>query len=204
MSEKKRLSIMAAVFAVLIFANFYSYVIQDDFDNSGFFGGAPSVGDYGPKIQHALKALKDAPELNFRFEREEATPDFEALRNPFIFGVDQRLQQQRQAEMERLEAIREEMANQAAQQADQIQTQIVEADPEAEALKDFGGKIIGIMEDKNGGERVAVMRVNDEIVIVGPGMDVGNGFHCLAITYGEVTLERKQDGQRFDISLETE
>lgn len=204
MSEQKRLTIMGAIFGVLILANLYNYVIVDDFDNTGFFGGSPSIGNYSPKVRNALDALKGAPELNFRFERNGETPDFEALRNPFIFGVDQRVQQERQAEMARLEAIREEMAQQAQQAAQQMQVQQVEADPESEALRDFGGKVLGIMEDKNEAQRVAVIRLDQEILIIGPGTDVGDGFKCIAIDYGQVTLERKQDGQRFDISLETE
>jgi hypothetical protein len=202
-SEQRRITIMAGIFVLLIFANFYNYVIQDDFDNAGFFGGPASIGDYNPRVQGALNALKEAPELNFRFEREEEDPDFEALRNPFIFGVDQQLERERQAEMERLAAIREQMAEQA-QQVEPMQAQVIEMTPEEKALKEFGGKILGIMEDKETASRVAVVRIDEEILIIGPDMDVGSDFKCVSINYGKVTLERKQDGQRFELSLESE
>ena len=193
MNDKKRILIMSALLGLLVVANLYVRLSEDSFDSSLFsLGDGDLDGDISARQQRALDLLADMPRLSFRTPKKVAPPDGEQQRNPFIFGVDQRLEEEQQARMEALAQAREA----ALIQADAVPAQTV---PQAAR---FEGELIGVMHNRESGERLISVFHDNDLFILRTGETLADRYRLLEIGTTHIRFLHLPDQREIKIDLE--
>ncbi len=112
MSEKKRMMALVLILVVLVGANWALRWSGRGAEGGAFWaemsGELPAVS---PRLQKTLELLQQTPSLSFQDGKRPAatTERGPNQRNPFIFGIDRRLEQERRERMAALEQARMEM-----------------------------------------------------------------------------------------------
>ena len=197
MSDQKRKLLLLVLMGLLLAANLYRWFGDDGFDSVGFdFGDTDTTLSARHKLM--VEDLARLPALSFTQRKAGQELDVSELRNPFIFGLDRRLQEQRQREMEALRLAREDAVR-------NMQIQQAAADAEAAVAPRFDGRLVGVMTDsENGGSMISVA-LNDEIHILREGTVLANKFRLerigareirfVTLDGGEPVTIRREDGQ---------
>jgi len=154
------------------------------------FASGISIDD--PKTSTKLKAIANAPVLDFRRDTQLEEIPADLQRNPFIYGVDRRLEQRQQEEFE---AIRQRM------EAIDVEQEQLEPEPEP-ASPSFDGHVLGLMEDQETGLiRVAIL-YQEEIFILHPGDLLADRYQVTHIDYELVRIHPIGSEQAIDIYFE--
>lgn len=193
MSDKKRTGLLLGLLVVIALANIVVRMGDDDFDG-GMWNADGIDTDIPNKLQQTVAQLADAPKLTFREEKQPLADRDENARNPFIFGIDKRLEQQRQSEMAALAEQRQAM--EAMEQA------TVAAQPSEPPQAEFPGRILGVMESRRDGRTLSVV-IDQEVKIFRTGDTINGAFRLESIGYQTVRLIRLEDGSVLDLNLET-
>jgi len=190
---------LLAALAVLIVANL---AMQ-------FSGGGPGVaalfddgedvgGDFPPDLRRKAAALQGAPRLSFSEGPGRVQSEAEVDRNPFLFGVDRRKEQEQQRRREEMARIRQQMEE--ARAATAVEAEAESAEP---APPRFEGEVIGLMR-RSGGDAMISVRYENEVLVLRPGDTLDGRFKLLAIE-GDVARFLALDVDReFQVNLELE
>lgn len=158
MNERKRLNIMIGLVVLLGLANVISRMGSGDGDST-FWSGVDDLSEsYSPRLVKKMQDIEELPALSFISASEDETVA-EVTRNPFVFGVDRRKEEEQRQRMEEIKAARqEELANRALQEPAPVV-------PVVEEVR-FDGKIIGLLQDmSNGTVKLSVM-IEDEVHVI--------------------------------------
>lgn len=197
MNEKKRIAVMVVALVILIAVNLYFRWSKGDAEGSAFWsertGEIPSVP---ARLQKTLALLQRIPSLSFQAKNDltpsaSRTPD---QRNPFIFGVNRRLEAERRERMVALEQARTELENtrQEAQQA------IGEPAPPV-----FEGEILGVLESRVNGEKTVSLLLDGEIIVLNLGDTLKHRLRLVALDYRRIIFQRLEDGEKIEVKLDS-
>jgi hypothetical protein len=196
MSEKKRMWVMLIAVGILIVANLFVYLPGDRFDASALFGEDTDLA-YSARLERVIADMERLPRLDFTPSARSEAIDTVNQRNPFIFGVDRRLQEQRRQRMEELQKQRQMMEARA------IAAQQEAAQPEEDQIT-FGGRLIGIMRDSSGNDGMVSIAYNGQIYILKVGEMLPEGFKLVALNSERVLFIHVDSGERFNIDIDKE
>ena len=199
MSEKKRTLLLLAVLGLLFIANVVTRLGDEGFDATAFFNQNMD-GSLSPRQERLLAELEKTPQLTFRNQADRAPIDATKGRNPFIFGVDRRQEEQRRQQMEQLKQAREEAVREAQQKA----VEVVEPEP---AVR-FSGRYIGMMSPSfrptDGAKPNIMVSIfyEDQIHIMREGDELA-GFQLLSIEPERLQLRHRPSGEQLEVAIET-
>ena len=176
MNPKTRVRLLLIIFIGLIAANVYFRLGDSTFDGAGFWAdGVELNNNISPSLTRKIEEIRQSPQLSFRKQQEnKETPRIG--RNPFIFGVDRRAEASQQQRLADLQAKREEMLAQAAEQP-QTETVVEEKDAPLDA------EIVGIFENLENGVRKAAIRTDQGLQTVGKGDLLNRRYRVLHVAY---------------------
>ena len=189
MNEQKRMLLLLGLVAVLIIANLFVYMGEDNFD-AGMFGVDAEL-DVAPAIAKAVSDLEKLPRLDFDVSGNPEDPDVINRRNPFIFGVDRAAEVERQQRMEELRKARE------------VVEVVKEPEPVVEKAR-FDGRVIGIMgSSQNQSNQMVSVSLDQEIHILRVGDQLKNRYRLTGVNQEQVTFLHLASGEEIRIRLET-
>ncbi len=201
MSERKRMGIMIGMLVVLVAANVI-FRMGGDGLSANLFSDETDLSDaYSTRAQRNMNVLDSLGDLTFVDGTRSVDEPGRDSRNPFIFGVDRRREQEAAARMAALQKLREEAASRAREEAAQ-QAAAPKESPEPAAVR-FPGEVLGTMTDVDTGETRASIVIANEHYTAVAGMDLPGGFRVLSISESAVRLLYTKDNREVTIALQT-
>lgn len=197
MTEGKRMGLMLGLLAVLIVANLGVRLGGDSFSPVSLFSDEGDL-DVSPRAGRNMDTLESLPRLHFAAGKEQVADSDEQKRNPFIFGVDKRREQEAAERQARMDQMRREMEEQRLV----AQAQQAEA-AAAEPTVRFNGEVLGLLQDAQGGGMRASILTADDYFIVGPGQTLPGDFTVHTISEKAVVLHHPNSDEPITITLDS-
>lgn len=195
--ERKRAVIGISLIVLLAAANFW--IRRDDGSGAGsIFSNYDLDWQVSPQQKRNLDLIEQTPELHFTDLGNMPEQGEVPSRNPFIYGVDRRKEEEQQARLEAMARMRADLEAKQAQQKEEQETP-KETEPEIR----FNGQVIGLMEDQEAGILKLAVRMDDEIYIIRQGDVLSDAWRLEQVSYEAARFEHLERRKTVEISLES-